>query len=89
VDDYASMLATLEGRMSREDIAAALGVEERELDEIASGFTPDEDVGLRLRALAASGARRSIMRIPVWAIVLFVAVDAVFFAAVAIFLLVR
>ena len=54
-DDLAGMITTLEARMSRDDIASALGVEERELDEIASGYVPDEDVANRLRALVASG----------------------------------
>ena len=81
VDDYASMIGKLEAKMTRGEIAAAIGVEKREIDEIASGYVPDEEIGERLRELAASGGKR-IMRVPVWAIVLFVAVDALIFAAV-------
>ena len=62
------MVAELQSRMSRGEIAVAIGVEEQEVDEIASGFVPDEEVGSRLRELAASGGRRSGMRVPVWAV---------------------
>jgi len=81
VDDYASMIGKLEAKMTRGEIATAIGVEKREVDEIASGYVPDEEIGNRLRELAAGGGKR-IMRVPVWAIVLFVAVDALIFAAV-------
>jgi hypothetical protein len=87
--DFPAMIATLEGRMSREDIASALGVDERRLDEIASGYVPDEDVANRLRALVASGVSGRVVRISTKAILIFVIADAVFFAAVAVFLLVR
>jgi hypothetical protein len=87
--DFPSMLATLEGRMSRADIASSLGVEERELDEIASGYVPDEEVANRLRALVASDAPARVVRISTKAIVVFVIADAVFFAAVAVFLIAR
>jgi hypothetical protein len=83
------MLATLEGRMSRTDIASSLGIEERELDEIASGYVPDDDVANRLRALASSGVRGRVLRIPTKAIVVFVIADAVFFAALAVVLVLR
>ena len=53
--DFPAMIATLEERMSRKEIASAIGVEERELDEIASGYVPDKEIADRLRALAASG----------------------------------
>jgi len=89
VDDLPAMLTTLEGRMSRSDIASALGVEESELDEIASGYLPDEDVANRLRTLAASRGSRRVMRIPTKAILVFVIADAVFFAALAVVLLLR
>lgn len=89
MDDYASLLATLDGRMPRGDIAAAIGVEERELEEIASGYVPDEEIGERLRALAASGTSRRVMRIPGKWIVAFVIVDAIFFAGVAAYVLLR
>ncbi len=62
------MIKTLEARMSRRDIASALGVEERELDEIASGYVPDEEIADRLRALVASGASGRVVRIPTKAI---------------------
>ena len=54
-DDYAAMLATVERWMSRDEIAEALSVDERTLDEIASVYVCDEDVARRLRALATSG----------------------------------
>jgi hypothetical protein len=62
--DFAGMITTLEARMSRDDIASALGVEERELDEIASGYLPEKDVAERLRALVASGARGRVSASP-------------------------
>jgi hypothetical protein len=83
------MISNLEQRMSRQDIASAIGVEERELDEISSGYVPDEDVADRLRALVASGARGRVVRIPTKAIVIFVIADAVFFAALAFYLLLK
>ncbi len=79
-DDYAAMLTSVAARMPREDIAAAIGVEEQEVDEIASGYVPDEEIGARLRELAASGGRRRGMRVPVWAIVAFVVFDTLLFA---------
>ena len=85
-DDLAGMITTLEARMSRDDIASALGVEERELDEIASGYVPDEDVANRLRALVASGTSGRVVRISTKAILIFVIADAVFFAGLAVFL---
>ena len=89
MDDYAAMLATLEQRMAREDIAVALGVDQLDLDEIESGYAPNDEVAARLRALASSGASRTVMRIPVWAIVLFVAVDTLIFAGIAVYLFTR
>ena len=86
MDDYASMVGTLETRMSRADIAESIGVEEQEVDEIASGYVPDEEIADRLRALFASGGSGRVMRIPTKAIVIFVIADALFFAALAIFL---
>jgi hypothetical protein len=65
--------------MSRGEIAAEIGVEERELDEIASGYVPDEEIGERLRELAKSGGSRRNMRIPVWAVVAFVVFDTLLF----------
>ena len=50
--DYASMVAGLEERMERKDIAAALDVDEKTIDDIASGYVPDAHVAARLRALA-------------------------------------
>ena len=87
--DFPAMISNLEERMSREDIASAIGVEERELDEIASGYVPDEEIADRLRALAASGVSGRVVRIPTKAIVIFVIADAVFFAALAVFLVVK
>ena len=89
MDDYAVMVAELQSRMSRGEIAVAIGVEEQEVDEIASGFVPDEEVGSRLRELAASGGRRSGMRVPVWAVVTFVVFDTLLFAILAVVLLLR
>jgi hypothetical protein len=88
--DFPAMIETLETRMSRRDIASAIGVEEQEVEEIASGYVPEEEVGDRLRELVASGERsRRIMRIPVWAVVMFVVVDSLIFAALAAFLALR
>jgi hypothetical protein len=83
------MISTLETRMSRRDIASAIGVEERELDEISSGYVPDEEIAHRLRALVSSEARGRVGRISTKAIVIFVIADAVFFAALAFFVLLK
>jgi hypothetical protein len=88
VDDYASMVRELQRRMSRAEIAVEIGVEEQEIDEIASGFVPDEEIGARLRELAASGGKRQGMRVPVWAVVAFVVFDTLLFVIlVLVFLL--
>ena len=79
MDDYATMVAELESRMSRGEIAAAIGVEEQEVEEIASGYVPDEEIGARLRELAVSGGRRRGMRVPVWAVIAFVVFDTLLF----------
>ena len=84
--DFPAMIATLEERMSQKDISSAIGVEERELDEIAAGYVPDEEIADRLGLLAASGPSGRVVRIPTKAIVIFVIADAVFFAALAVFL---
>jgi hypothetical protein len=89
VDDYAVMVNELQTRMSRGEIAAAIGVEEQEVDEIASGYVPDEEIGLRLRELAASGGKRSGMRVPVWAIVAFVVFDTLLFLILMLVFLLR
>ena len=74
--------------MSRTEIAAEIGVEEQELDEIASGYVPDEEIGARLRELAASGVKKRGMRVPVWAGVAFVVFDTLLFVIlVLVFLL--
>ena len=86
MDDHAAMIERLQRRMSREEIAAAIGVGAQEVDEIASGYVPDEEIGARLRELAASGGKR-IMRMPMKAIVTFVIVDLLFFAGVAAYVL--
>ena len=83
------MVAELQTRMSRGEIAAAIGVEEQEVDEIASGYVPDEEIGLRLRELAASGGKRSAMRVPVWAIVAFVVFDTLLFLILMLVFLLR
>jgi hypothetical protein len=87
--DFPAMITTLEQRMSREGIASAIGVEEQELDEISSGYVPDEEIADRLRALVESRVSSRVMRIPTKAIVIFVIADAVFFAALAIFLILK
>jgi hypothetical protein len=89
VDDYATMVTELQTRMSRADIAESIGVEEQEVDEIASGYVPDEEIADRLRALVASGASGRVVRIPTKAILIFVIADAVFFAALAFFLVLK
>ena len=83
------MLAALEARLPREDIAAALGTEERVLDEIASGYVPDSDVVERLRLLATTKTDRSRLRGRGMLIVVFVATDLIFFAIVAALVLLR
>jgi len=87
--DFSAMISTLEQRMSRQDIASAIGVEERELDEISSGYVPDEEIADRLRALVVSGTSGRVMRIPRRAMVIFVIADAVFFVALAVFLVLK
>jgi hypothetical protein len=52
-DDYAAMLAKVDAQMPRDDIATELGVDEKVLDEIASGYVPEKEVADRLRTLAA------------------------------------
>ncbi|MGH3084345.1 MAG: hypothetical protein ACRDNP_09860 [Gaiellaceae bacterium] len=87
--DFPAMIETLEARMSRQDIASAIGVEERELDEISSGYVPDEEIADRLRALVASGVSGRVVRIPTKAVVIFVIADFVFFAILAAVLILR
>lgn len=87
--DFPAMIETLETRMSRRDIASAIGVEGRELDEISSGYVPDAEIADRLRALVASGVSGRVGRLPTKAVVIFVIADAVFFAALAVFLVLR
>lgn len=89
-DDLAAVLVELERRLSRHEIAAALEVDERELDEIASGYLPSRDVARRLRALAAGGAEPgTTRRIPRGVIIAFVAADLLFFGIVAAVVLLR
>jgi hypothetical protein len=83
------MLVALEGRLSRADVAAALGVDERRLDEIASGYAPSPDVAERLRSLASSKPDRPTLRDRRTMVIAFVAMDLVFFAGVAAFVLLR
>ena len=75
--------------MSRQDIASALDIDDRELGEIASGYMPDDEVAGRLRALATSGGTRRIASISVKAMVIFVVADALFFAILAAVLVLR
>lgn len=75
--------------MSRGEIAAAIDVEEQEVDEIASGYVPDEEIGARLRELAASSGTRRRMRVPVWAVVTFVVFDTLLFAILLLVFLLR
>ncbi len=70
--------------MSRDDIASALGVDEEKLDEIASGYLPDEEVADRLRALAASPPSGRVLRVPTKAVAVFIIADALFFAIFAV-----
>lgn len=87
-DDYSAMLAALETRMAREDIADALGVDEGKLDEIASGYVPERDVALQLRALA-EGAKWRLASTSMKVIVAFVIVDTLVFAVLAAIFLLR
>jgi hypothetical protein len=89
-DDYAAMLASLQERMLPEDIADALEVDEHMLDEIASGYVPDEHVAARLKALTVAGGEGLFLgRRRKFLIIAFVAIDLVFFALVAAFVLLR
>ncbi|HEU0304925.1 MAG TPA: hypothetical protein VFR32_10135 [Gaiellaceae bacterium] len=87
-DDYAAMLAALETRMPREDIADALGVDDGTLDEIASGYVPEKDVALQLRALA-EGAKWRLASTSMKVIIAFVIADTIFFAILAAIFLLR
>ncbi len=88
-DDYASLLAGAEEKLSRQDIAAVLGVDERRLDDIASGYVPDAETAKRLRDLAASDPERVTTSSRRTLIAAFVAMDLVFFAGLATFLFLR
>jgi hypothetical protein len=94
-DDLASTVLELEQRMPRGDIAAALGVDEDDVAEIASGYLPDADVAARLRRLASSPeaptapATRTAMRLSGTAIAIVILADLVFFALVAAFVFLR
>lgn len=93
-DDLASTVIELERRMSRSDIAAALGVGEDALDEIASGYLPAAGVADRLRRLAAGvHATRPVARraakISGLAAAAFVVTDLIFFSLVAAFVFLR
>src|SRR5262245_55873389 len=89
--DYAALLAHTEQRMTRADIADALEVDEQTLDEIASGYMPNERVAARLQELAEDGRRRvrfHARSVSVWLLVAFVACDVLFFGiAMLVFLL--
>src|SRR5262245_42308193 len=89
--DYAALLAQAEERMARADIAEALDVDGQTLDEISSGYVPDESVAGRLRELAEDGGRRfrfGARSVSVWLLVAFVACDLLFFGiAMLVFLL--
>jgi len=87
--DYASMVARLEERMERKDVAAALDVDEKTIDDIASGYVPGEHVAARLRALAEpeTGADSRSPRVSRRMLMLFVICDAIFFVALAVVLL--
>lgn len=91
--DYASLVPTLEERMKRKDIAAALGVDAKTIDDIASGYVPDDELGAKLRALATSGSADDPRSTTVSrrALTLFVVFDAIFFVAlgVVIFVVMR
>jgi hypothetical protein len=50
-DDFAGMLASLEGRLDRSTIARALGARESDLELIAIGHAPNAETGERLRTL--------------------------------------
>lgn len=49
--DPASMLAALEQQLDRRTLALALGVRQRELDELEAGREPDAETAKRLRLL--------------------------------------
>ena len=91
-DDLASIVLALEERMSRADIAASLGVGERDVDEIASGYLPAQPVADRLRDLAGAAApapKQAPPRLSRTLVVAFVLADILFFAIVAAVVLLR
>ena len=91
-DDLASVVLALEERMTRAEIAAALGVREHDVDEIASGYLPDGAVADRLRSLARETAPAEALpatKLSRKIIVAFVLTDIVFFAVVAAVVLLR
>lgn len=91
-DDLAATLLELEERLSRREIAARLGVDERRLDEIASGYLPEAEVAERLRALAGSGVEAPgvpARRLSPAMIAAFVVADTLLAVAVAALVLLR
>jgi hypothetical protein len=52
-DDYAAMLASLDGRIERATLARALGVKTSELELISIGHAPKPGTAKRLRAVYA------------------------------------
>jgi hypothetical protein len=93
-EDLASTVLELEQRMPRRDIAAALGVDEDEVEKIASGYLPGPGVADRLRRLATGAAgpppaARKAARISGMVLAAFALTDLVFFALVAAFVFLR
>jgi len=91
--DYASLVATLEERIERKDIATAVGVDVKTIDDIASGYVPDDALATKLRALATSGKADDpgSTKVSRRMLTLFVVCDAIFFVAlgVVIFVVMR
>ena len=56
-DDFAAMLASLDGRIERRELARALGVKKSELDLIEIGHAPKPETADRLRAVYALSQR--------------------------------
>ena len=91
--DYASLVAALEEQMERKDIATAIGVDAKTIDDIASGYVPGDELGAKLHALATSGKAddSGSTKVSRRALTLFVVFDATFFVAlgVVIFVVMR
>jgi hypothetical protein len=88
-DDYASLVLSLEETLSRDEIARSLAVDRQMVDEIASGYVPNDAVAARLRALTAAPERVPLRENRKALIAIFIATDIVFFGIVIAIVLLR